>query len=313
MQAFDLAVRAQADAIIGVADFQMATYRKKREWFDLGAAALALQSPGMYDPSTYCCPICINPFTMEAIAEKRLSAEHVPPESVGGRELLLTCTACNNSAGTKLDAHAKTKEDVRIAKSGAVGRPHRIKAFIGDLRVNGELHTSGGKYSLKIPPNINKPGTNEALRNLARAGTQLTVQHEPFSELGARISWLRSGYLTLFAEFGYKVALDPAMQIVRQQILESDERKMISFISDAQQDFPFTVRRIMRVLDPQWHKGWVVQFGRYLVQLPSVGDMTFYERIAEYGVECGVQNTTYEYWGWPTKPTFGVAQVIKSV
>jgi hypothetical protein len=54
---------------------------------------------------------------------------------------------------------------------------HRIKAMIGDLRVNGELHTSGGQYSLQIPPNINKPGTNDALLNVARASAQLTVQH----------------------------------------------------------------------------------------------------------------------------------------
>jgi hypothetical protein len=113
-------------------------------------------------------PICLAPFTIEALLEKRLSAEHVPPKSVGGRELLLTCTVCNNSAGTKLDADAKTKEDVRIAMAGMLGRPHRIKATIGSLRVNGELRTSGGSYSLQIPPKINKPGTNEALRNVAR-------------------------------------------------------------------------------------------------------------------------------------------------
>jgi hypothetical protein len=124
--------------------------------------------------------------------------------------------------------------------------------MIGGVRVNGELHTSEGKDSLRILPKINKPGTNEALRDVVRAGTQLTVEHESFSELGAKISWLRSGYLALFAVAGYKLALDPAMQIVRQQILECDERKMITFTSEAQQDIPLTERRILRVLAPQW-------------------------------------------------------------
>jgi hypothetical protein len=252
------------------------------------------------------------PFTIEALADKRLSAEHVPPKSVGGRELVLTCTVCNNLAGTKLDAHAKTKEDVRIAMAGEIGRPHRVKATFGDLRVNAELHTSGGTYSLQIPHKINKPDTNEALRNVARAGTQLTVQHEPFAELGAKISWLRSGYLALFAMFGYNVALDPAMQIVRQQILECDERRMVSFTLEAQHDIPLTERRILRVLAPQWHLGWVVQFGRYFVQFPSPGDMTLYERIAAYGLNPVVQHVTYENMGWPTKPTFGLPQIIKA-
>ncbi len=79
----------------------------------------------MFDQPTYACPICLTPFTIEALADKRLSAEHVPPKSVGGRELLLTCKVCNNSAGTKLHADAKTKEDVRIAMAGMLGRPHR--------------------------------------------------------------------------------------------------------------------------------------------------------------------------------------------
>jgi hypothetical protein len=287
----------------------MASDRKKRAWFDLGAEAFGRIRPGQYEQPTYPCPICLSPFTIEALADKRLSSEHVPPKSVGGRELLLTCKVCNNSAGTKLDADAKTKEDVRIAMDGMHGRPHRIKAMIGDLRVNGELHTSGGTYSLRIPAKINKPGTDEALRNVAGAGAQLTVQHESFSELGAKISWLRSGYLALFAMAGYVVALDPAMQIVRKQILECDERLMITFTSEAQQDIPLTERRILRVVAPQWDLGWAVQFGRYFVRFPSPGDMSFYNRLANHGLNPVVQNTTYENIGWPNDPTFGLPPI----
>src|ERR1700680_2136773 len=122
----------------------MASDRKKREWFELGAKAFAQVYPGTFDQATYLCPICLDPLTIEALADKRLTAEHVPPESFGGRELLLTCKDCNNSAGTKLDADAKTKEDVRLAMAGTLEHPHRIKATIGELRINGELHRSGG-------------------------------------------------------------------------------------------------------------------------------------------------------------------------
>jgi hypothetical protein len=89
------------------------------------------------------CPICRKPFTVEALDDGRLSKEHVPPQSVGGHELLLTCTACNNTAGTKLDAAAKTKEDVRLAMTGGPDRPHRIKATIGGITVNGQLLREG--------------------------------------------------------------------------------------------------------------------------------------------------------------------------
>jgi hypothetical protein len=265
---------------------------KKREWFDCGAAAYQAVCPGQFEQPTYACPICLKEFTEEALADGRLSAEHVPPESVGGRELLLTCKACNNTAGTKLDADAKVKELVRSAMSGQREHRERVKASFGDLRVNAEVHLSGGKCSLVVPKHINRPGTGEALKEVARAGTTLTVKYRPFSELGAKISWFRAGYLALF----------------RQQIRECDERRMITFTSEVPEEIPFTVRRIFRVLAPDWHRGWAVQFGRYFVHFPASGDVTFYDRMATSGSSVTPYLTTYQYVGWPTEPSFGLSE-----
>src|SRR5580704_16833636 len=77
----------------------MVNERKKRRWFELGAESFARVRPGLYDDLIYPCPICLGRFTIEALAQNQLSAEHVPPESLGGRELLLTCRNCNNSSG----------------------------------------------------------------------------------------------------------------------------------------------------------------------------------------------------------------------
>jgi hypothetical protein len=281
----------------------MANERKKREWFDLGAESFARVRPGLYNHPIYPCPICLTTFTIEALAQKQLSAEHVPPESLGGRELLLTCTSCNNSSGTKLDSHARIKEDVQLALAGTLEHPHRVKAMFGDLVVNAELHTSRGKYALQVPTKINKPGTRDTLQNVARMGAQLTVEHERYAELGAKISWFRSGYLALFAVTGYQLALDPAFEIVSNQILECDERKMITFTSEVPEDIPLTVRRILRVLAPEWHHGWAVEFGRYFVHFPALGDTSFYDRMAAHVSDRIIY--TYRYMGWPSEPTFG--------
>lgn len=286
----------------------MRSHGKSRAWFDLGATGYSQACPGLYAEPTYVCPICRNPFTVEALDDGRLSKEHVPPQSVGGHELLLTCTACNNTAGTKLDAAAKTKEDVRLAIAGGAGRTHRIKATIGGITLNGQLHTKDGSYSLTIPKHLNKPGASEELQWLGRAGASITVEYERYSELGARISWLRAGYLALVAMKGSTIVLDPAMDIVRTQIRECDERRILTFVADAQEDVPLTIRRVLRVVEPAWHLGWTVQFGSYLVNLPSLGDMTFYERLALNGLSPNLQHTTYEYVGWPTTPTFGLPQ-----
>ncbi len=288
----------------------MASGQKKREWFQLGAQAFARVRPGMYDRPTYPCPICLTPFAIDALTDRTLSAEHVPPETLGGRELLLTCTACNNSAGSKLDAHAKVKEDVRLALAGALKRPHRIKASFGEIRVNGDLLASKDGYSLHIPAKINKPSTSEALVNVARAGAQVTVEHERFADLGAKISWFRSGYLALFTVNGYEFALDPAFEIVRKQIMECDERKMITFTTEAPEDIPLTVRRILRVIEPEWHGGWAVEFGPYFVHFPALGDMSLYDRMAEHAYDPPAQYS-YRYIVWPGEPTFGLAPIAE--
>jgi HNH endonuclease len=289
----------------------MANERKKREWFDLGAESFARVRPGLYDHPTYPCPICLTTFTIEALAQKQLSAEHVPPESLGGRELLLTCRSCNNSSGTKLDAHARIKEDVQLALAGTLERPHRVRAMLGDLVVNAELHTSGGKYSLQVPTKINKPGTSDTLQSVARMGAQLTVEHERYADLGAKISWFRSGYLALVAVTGYELALDPAFEIVRKQILECDERKMITFTSEAPEHIPLTVRRILHVLAPEWHRGWAVEFGRYFVHFPALGDTSFYDRMAVHAFD-PITQYSYRYMGWPSEPSFGRSETASA-
>ena len=280
---------------------------KKRDWFDHGAAAYALVCAEQSGEPIYPCPICLAPFNVDALADGRLSSEHVPPESVGGRELVLTCKRCNNVAGTKLDADAAVKESVRSAMAGTREHRERVKAAIGDLSVNAEVQLYGGRYSLVVPRHVNKPGTADNLKAVVRPGSSMTVQYRRFSELGAKISWFRAGYLALFAVAGYAFALDPAMDIVRRQILECDERRMVTFTSEVPDDIALSVHRIFRVLAPDWHRGWVVEFGRYCLHFPSAGDMDFYDRMATSGSAVTPYTMTFEYVGWPTEPTFGSA------
>jgi hypothetical protein len=282
--------------------------RRKDKWFDRGAAAFQSACPGKYGEPTYPCPICLTPFAVNALADGRLTSEHVPPESVGGRDLLLTCKRCNNSAGTKLDADAAAKELVQSAMAGQREHRERVKATIGGLRVTGEVHLFGGQYSLVVPGHVNKPGIHDALKSVARRGSSMTVEYRRFSELGAKISWLRAGYLALFAVAGYEFALDPAIEIVRRQILECDERRMVTFTSEVPDKISLSVHRILRVLAPEWHRGWAVEFGRYFVHFPSAGDLSFYDRMATCGSAVTPYAITYEYVGWPSEPTFGRRQ-----
>ena len=90
----------------------------RERWFVEGAAALRrhLAAIGRAEdlPPTgeyYACPCCLRAYGRDAPSDGTLTYEDVPPKSVGGRWLVLTCKQCNNTAGTRLDAQARLREE----------------------------------------------------------------------------------------------------------------------------------------------------------------------------------------------------------
>lgn len=277
---------------------------KKRRWFDLGAANYALVRPGASDVPIYPCPICLTPFTRDALDDGRLTAEDIPPKSLGGRPWLLTCKTCNNFAGTSIDADAKDHEGIREAVAGRETR--RAEAIIGDRRIRGDVDFKSGQF--KVHPEINPPDTSDYLRQRITIGTQIQVDTKPRSELGKNISWLKAGYLVMVGEYGFKIAFDPAMEIVRRQILEIDQRRMVTFLREERHLDPLLASSVMitRVLQPVDHRGWVVVIGRFLLDYPLRDDMTFYERLAKYA-DSRSHGTTLKVMSKPTVARFGFA------
>ena len=295
--------------------------KTKLLWFDRGAAAFEKYAPGVVEQARgpgaaphYVCPICVEGFVREDVANGTLTEEHVPPEALGERGLILTCKTCNNTAGTELDAHAHRQQTVDRARHGQpTTRPLKVQARIGDVVLNARYTFDGTAGSLSIPQEINSP---QALAALAQTGvipkgTSITVEHsgDRYSVLGANISWLRSGYLAAFALFGYKVVFDPAMQIVRMQILKNETRHIVSHLTNIPPEVQARARGpfLAFIESPPLERGLCVAFGRHGVLLPGPGDMTFYDRIAaDIELRAGQPgNTTLRFIGWPTEPAFG--------
>ncbi|MEU2610616.1 hypothetical protein ABZ570_03370 [Micromonospora sp. NPDC007271] len=64
-----------------------------------------------------------------------------PPRALGGRSLLLTCAACNNTAGTALDAHAVRRqhlEDFFIHRQ-ATGRTLPVTVHAAGIPLRGTI------------------------------------------------------------------------------------------------------------------------------------------------------------------------------
>jgi hypothetical protein len=67
------------------------------KWFEDGAAALA--RIGRTEGNLYACPICLRTFGRDQV--DHLSEEHVPPQSLGGKVIVLTCRRCNSEGGSR--------------------------------------------------------------------------------------------------------------------------------------------------------------------------------------------------------------------
>lgn len=290
-------------------------------WFDRGAAAFERDFPGVIketfdtDAPMYVCPICEASFRRDAVETGELTAEHVPPESLGGRELVLTCKSCNNNAGSELDAEAHKKEIVALALAGEVEGAIPVDIVVDELRANARLvpRRDGPGLELKIDVKKNNPRTFEALKERSlKKGDQIAVvfRKRRHSELGAKISWFRSGYLALFAAFGYKLALNPAYHIVRSQILKPEKRKIYTFTREMQQRVPFSLRQVFYVPEP---KGLAVCFGHYFLIYPGIGDRKFYKRIEAEAKRTGLRptNTQLVVIGWPSAGSCGDAELAQ--
>jgi hypothetical protein len=84
------------------------TSQKYTAWFDLGAERFRAWADlrggvPLPDEPVYPCPLRGHLFTKSDLLADRLSAEDVPPKSVGGKPMLPTWRRCNNDRGGRVE------------------------------------------------------------------------------------------------------------------------------------------------------------------------------------------------------------------
>lgn len=312
----------------------MVSVTTKLRWFDRGAAAFAQLFPDALahlgpDPSPqYVCPQCPEPdasgqhyrvqlFPRTAVTNHELTAEHVPPKSFGGRELLLTCRPCNNDAGgSQLDAHARRRENPVDVMLGVAKKPTHVRLTAGDHTVSVALTKEEGMLTMGFPPRrkkANDPRKEKAVwealpRVIAERSTfNINFAKDSYLPRRANVAWLRHAYLALFAVAGYRYIFRPGLGIVRKQIQEPDTEHIPVFLAALPGAHPWSEQRIGFIREPEPLQSWAVQFGRYVAFLPKAGDTEFYTRMAEDARAREQARVTGESIAWPTEPLFGLA------
>jgi hypothetical protein len=155
---------ASDPVVVDTGKMKPAEWRERR--FVEGSAALrryfaaigrsdALPPTGEY----YVCPCCMRVHGREALSDGALTIEDVPPKSVGGRRLVLTCKQCNSTAGTRLDEQARLREEQLDFLTGrAPDRALAAEIIVGESTTRGDVRHVDDALLLFVDPKRSDPG-----------------------------------------------------------------------------------------------------------------------------------------------------------
>ena len=257
---------------------------KRRAFFDRGAAALREVFPNA--PYGYACPLGLGVYSEEALAAPLLTLEHVPPKSMGGKEIALTCRRCNNLSGHSLDANAARREHLIDFFAGSTEQVLKAKLRVEDVEANAKVTSKNGDAIITVSPSVNSP---EVMTELACRGSGPPLHlrvGKSYSLRDATLSYLRAAYLVAFAALGYRYTRNPALKPVRQQLIEPDV-VLIGRFSLTMPEAAKGERAIIWVTHPEELAALAVQVGRHVVFLPRpLGHDEIYSTLAGHDHSC---------------------------
>lgn len=222
-------------------------------------------------PNSYICPLCTRHFTIIDLDQTHnncLTLEDVPPESLGGKALTLTCKECNNTAGSHLDEELRKKLITHEFLEGVTGAIVDARIRLDEeLSVYGTLsHRKGGGLNVHLyrnGPNAAPqrsqciPRVIEHLEN--RKLHEVQFNSNPYKNRNAEVALLRIAYLIAFCTFGNGFLFNENLGLVREQIQKPNKEILPSFglIND---DLSKIMAGIYLVTEPREMQSFLVIF-----------------------------------------------------
>lgn len=190
----------------------------------------------------YICPLCLHTY---AIGNTELTLEHVPPESVGGKPILITCKACNSNRGADIDVCLMNELEIIHNLNHLDTIPQKSRLAFNGVEINAQTtfsKTDG--FTFMISPDNNNPIEFEEFMTEAKNAKEgyeikvvanITNRKRDYNL--ANIALLKSAYLMALHELGYMYVLNANTNIIRNQI-QNPEKNVIgnAFIIDIKKD-----------------------------------------------------------------------------
>ena len=248
---------------------------RRERWFTLGADAVQRLRPDF--PRLYICPLCGYGYSERALATNELTLEDVPPKSLGGKPLVLTCRRCNSKAGHETDIHALNREKVIDFARGTLSKPLRARLSHEGVTSSVDV-TSVGKSLLVVGnPELTAPENRRELESKWEQSAQkrealgtfsLELTGARYNHRSALVSYLRAAYLAAFAVWGYKYIFHPKLKATVREYLLHPESETLRIFSMTRPDDDKVTRWMMLVEEPVELQSFMVSFGRHAVFLP---------------------------------------------
>jgi len=205
------------------------------KYFKIGSRSTSLNFNT--SDNLYYCPICGKGFPIKAVHDGRLTLEHVPPKSLGGKHLVLTCRECNSDSGHSIDAAAARRKDLESFIGMMHGKESSTKSMKANIAIDGrtvsiKLSRTNNITQIKIVKSASSPKDLRYVRDRFKTYLHcdasdksrqftITTSSKNFHS-DAIISDLKTAFLASFALLGYRFAMHSNLLQVRQQILQSN-------------------------------------------------------------------------------------------
>ena len=198
---------------------------------------LPIVFPDGYDDQgkgSFICPLCLRIFNLAQLGEQVnsfITIEHVPPENLAGKPLVLTCKDCNSTCGHELDVYLRNEMEhlERAYFNGPKG--HFSKYSHGGVEVNAITNEDkDGTVNISIERKRNSPivfntfieSVDASADDLNIDGRLILGDHKR-NVIKADIAILKSAYLYAFYKLGYKYILSTKLNAIRKQIQNPNE------------------------------------------------------------------------------------------
>lgn len=255
------------------------------------------------------CPLCLEVFKKNNIhssAPNPLTLEDIPPASLGGKKLILTCKKCNNKNGSIIDRELKDFVDMSLAPKGGISLKTKVSVD-GENSFKASFEYVPEEKKIKITTGGKNPYANQQLDKIQKNwdGLETTFSFKSPKNNTVYLAFLRFAYLYSFYYFGHVYIFSDGGKYILDKInsehIEGIDDLKIALISE---EGIFSKDGMFRILVNKKYEAILVVFkmGKkkqkyYGVILPgpTKHDIVNYEEILK------IEKPTFQFIEWPQR------------